>query len=568
MNITLSSFGGIQPRTSAHSLGSYHATKAHNVNLRNGRLEPWQELCHYATAPELTASFHVWGCCALFWDRIVQVAEFAPDWGRLYITGRTEDPEVVTVSCKCEPTYFKLGVPAPTTPPFAEGNENCERASDARSYVYTYVNAWGEESAPSPPSNVITVVDGANVLVSNIIYPPDGYNIVSANIYRSASGFRDVDGKVQKPLTDFLYVDTITFPSNSYFDSIPMANLSLPITTTKNRMPPKGLRNITRVEGVARLAGTTKNRVHLSENFQPHNWPVKFDLTLESNIVHMKALDQKLYVTTDTNPYVIDVSNCDDTKCTPVTDVGVHIPDISCGYASSAIVTPHGLIYSSPLGVTLIDANARWHILTAKWLSEKDWRELKPTTARFGYWEGFLFVVTDMVSFLFNIDGDPYGDMKGSELSTISDKPIDMQTSTTGKLFMLEGTELAVWNMGDTYRPFYWESRELTGENDNAGKVRNPRSLLRTNADADRDYTPPMGNLWSPVSAKIRTSDTLFTLSTPNKVDAYQRKVVGEKPFRLPRIGRHSWFKVRCEGTSLVEFLDLGTAHFTVNTGE
>lgn len=558
MNVTLSNFGGIVPRMSEHELGRTNATIAHNVVLRNGRLEPWREPCPFADVSATAHSFYIWGCCALAWEEIVQTAEFAPDWDRLYITGHEQDAQVVTKSCDCKYTYTKLGVPTPATPPVASGSENCSRESDARSYVYTYVNKWGEEGAPSPASNVLTVDDGTVVTVSGIAYPPDGYDIQYANIYRAATGFRDVDGKQQKPLTDYFFVGTGAFPSTSFTDSVLMAGLSMPLSTHKYRMPPAGLQNICRPEGVARLAGTLRNQVFLSENFQPHNWPVKYELTLEATIVHMKALDQKLYVTTDTRPYVIDVSNCDDTKCTPVTDLGVALPDISCGYASSAIITPHGFIYSSPLGIVLIDPSAKWNLLTRGFFSEREWAQVKPDTARFGYYEGFLFCVTDMVSFILNIDGDPYGDVRGGEMTTISDQPIDLKTSSTGKLFILERGKISVWDTGDTYRAFEWVSRELVG------KYANPEA--KSYQSQNRNQTPE-GATWSPASVKIRSDDVEFTLITPFNNAAYVRKVIGERPFRLPRVGRHVWFKVKLRGTAPVEFVDLGTAHFTVNAG-
>lgn len=558
MNVTLSDFGGIVPRTSEHELSRTAATIAHNVVLRNGRIESWRESCPFAEVALSSHSFHVWGCCTLAWDEIVHAAEFDVDWDRLYITGHENDAQVVTKSCECVPSYTKLGVPTPITPPSASGTENCSRASDARSYVYTYVNKWGEEGAPSPASNILTVEDGAVVTVSGIAFPPDGYDIKYANIYRAATGFRDVDGKQQKPLTEYFFVGTIEFPTTTFTDSVLMAGLSMPLSTHKYRMPPSGLRNICRPEGVARLAGTVRNRVYLSENFQPHNWPVKYELTLEATIIHMKALDQKLYVTTDTRPYVIDVSNCDDTKCTPVTDLGVALPDISCGHSSSAIITSHGMVYSSPLGVVLVDPTAKWNLLTRGFFSERDWAQVKPETARFGYYEGFLFIVTDAVSFVLDIDGDPYGDIRGGELTTISDSPVDLKTSSTGKLFMLERGQVSAWDMGDTYRTYEWVSRELVG------KYSNPEALTYQSQNMNKT---PEGATWSPASVKIRSDEVEFTLQTPVNKEAYVRRVIGERPFRLPRVGRHVWFKVKLRGTKPVEFVDLGTSHFTVNAG-
>lgn len=557
MKVTIDKFGGIIPRVSPHSLGATQASIAHDVKLRNGRLEPWRERCEFADVLPTDVSFHIYGCCPVAWGMLVQAVEVSPDWGRFYITGRTADAEVVIPGQQCAPTYFKLGVPAPGTAPRASGTESCNRSSDARTYVYTYVNMWGEESAPSPASNILTVDDGSAVSVTGIALPPDGYGIKYANIYRATTGFRAPNAQQQKPLTDYMYVATVEFPSSTFTDTVAMANLSAVLETQKVRMPPMGLSNIVSIEGVVRLAGSVKNRIHISENFQPYNWPVKYDLTLDSTVIHMGNLDQKLYVTTDTQPYVIDVSSCEDMKCIPVLDAGVKLPDIACKHASAAVVTRHGFIYSTPLGLVLIDPTAKFHVLTSKWFSEDDWQQLQPDTARLAYWEGFLFCITDAIAFVLNIDGKPYGDMDGAELVTISDRPVDLRVDNVGKLFMLEDGKITIWNTGTELREFTWVSRELIGGQVQPGQI-------------------PLGNTWSPVSAKIRTDDTEFTLLAPVEDrffrrhverEVYSRKVIGETPFRLPRIGRHMWYKVQMRGKFPVEFFDMGTANFTVNIG-
>ena len=133
-------------------------------------------------------------------------------------------------------------------------------------------------------------------------------------------------------------------------------------------------------------------------------------------------------------------------------------------------------------------------------------------------------------------------------------KPVDMLRSNAGALYMLENGEIRVWDKGVQWRPFEWVSRELTGSSDTSG-------------GGSPDVTPPVGECWSPAAAKVRTRDTEFTLQTPHNDVAYRRKVLDEHAFRLPRVGRHPWFKVRLHGTSPVEFLTLGTSYHTVAMG-
>lgn len=563
MKAVFSSFGGIVPRLSEHSLGNLNARVADTVKLRNGRLEPWRSLCPFPANPSLPTakSFHVHGCCPVLWEEnAVQAAEVHPDWGRFYITGRTNRLEAVEVDpCTCKPEYYYVGVPAPLTPPVASGPEMCSRIADARSYVYTYENKWHEESAPSPASNIVRVDDGATVLVTGIALPPEGYGIVKAVIYRASTGYQNADGKKQTPLTDYLWVGEVEFPSTTFTDDITISGLGPAIETETVREPPKGLQNVCKVDGITQLAGTKGNMVFRSENFQLHNWPVKFDLTLKSNIVHMQCLDQKLYVTTDTIPYVIDVSSCDDTKCVPVLDVQLNLPDISCVSDSSSIITPFGMIYSSRMGVVLISPDAKWHILTARWFSEDDWLKVAPETARFGYWEGYLFIITDRVSFLLDINGDPYGDMKMAELTTLQryfrdGTPSDLHLQPNGEMFILQNGELFLWNKGSVWEKFFWESKAITGGLD-AGA-----------SGAIPDATQPVGTTWTPASAKIKTALTEFTLSSPPHT-RFTRMVHDEKPFRLPRIGRHTYFYFSCSGTEPVEYVTLGSSNFTVAGG-
>lgn len=563
MKVTIGSFGGIIPRLSPHALGNTNASIADSVKLRNGRLEAWRKPCEFPVDNPISGamSFHLHGCCPVLWaEQGVTAAEVHPDWGRFYITERTNRLETVLVDgTTCAATTYYTGVPSPSSAPFVSSVEECSRIADSRSYVYTYINLWGEESAPSPASSVIRVNDGSPVRVSGIELPPEGYGIVGANVYRATTGYQHADGKLQKPLTDFLFVAYVQFPAVSFSDTVKLVALGPALETQKTRVPPVGLQNVCKISDKIRLAGTTTNMVHFSEPFQLHNWPVQYDLTLRSNIVHMRCVSGYLIVTTDTNPYVIDARNMDMSKPVPVSAVDMQLPDIACVSSSSAIATPFGLIYSSPLGATLVDTQGRWRILTADWFSEDDWHHVRPETARFAFWEGYLFITTDVITLLLDINGDPFGDMRGAELVTLNrymgdSMPVMYETGGTGDCLYLQEGVIRVWNKDAEYAPFFWRSRDLTGDNDAGG------------AGNNADRTAPQGNLWSPTSAKIQSALTEFTLLSEGKI-LYHRNVAGSKPFRLPRMGRHRSFNIQLEGTETIEYADMGTSYFTVNAG-
>lgn len=558
MHITLSSFGGIIPRLSDHSLAPTQATMAHDALLRNGRLEAWREKLPLYDTVENARSFHMHGCCMMSWADRVMAADLNPDHLSFYITGREgHGLEVVELSNyrSCQPVYYYAGVPAPMYPPVASAPEQCSREADARAYVYTYVNARMEESAPSPASNIVRVEDGSPVTVSGIVNPPAGYGIDRVHIYRAATGFRPADGKVQKKLTAFLFVASIPAGQATFVDTVEAAYLGAALETQDDRMPPDRMQGVVSIRDSIRLAGWRNNKVFLSEVFQPHNWPAKYDMTLDHNIIHMGEQDFKLYVTTDGSPYIIDVSSCDDTKCTPVISIDTPLPDIGCRYANAAVMTRHGFIYASTMGLVLLTGTGAWHVITKKWFGERDWQRIKPDTIRMAYWEGFLFFVTDMATFMLDIDSDPFGDMKGAELVTLSDKPVACITSNTGKLLLLEDDKVWGWDSAAQYRPYIWRSRPLTAGGDAVGQ----NSL--DNAG------PARGAAWAPVSCKVGGGPVDVRIKNPHDTVMLDRMVREEKPVRIRRGGRHLWYTVTLRGVEPVHFIDIGTAHFTVNDG-
>lgn len=87
--------------------------------------------------------------------------------------------------------YYVLGMIAPQQAPIVEedplaGGTGRGDSSDDFSYVYTYVNSFGEESAPSSPSAVATL-DPAN-FIRIWFQPPFGLGTNDANMYQDALG--------------------------------------------------------------------------------------------------------------------------------------------------------------------------------------------------------------------------------------------------------------------------------------------------------------------------------------------------------------------------------------------
>jgi len=530
----ISNFGGIIPRAAWHDLPLSNATIAHNVKLRNGKLEPWRE--RLAVGASVTDAVCVWyhGCCYYTFDKCVDMAEYVTDYGRLYFTGRQDYPEVAKIGSACALDYFRLGVPKPASVLLVSGASSDGRNCAERSYVYTYVNQFGEEGAPSLPSSPITVADGTAVTVSNFEVPASVYGVTHINIYRTSTAWSDGSNIIQTPQTEYLLVATIpitaTIYTSTYVDTVLEKNLGSAITTEYNREPPERLREIRYLRGTGVLTGVTTNKVHFSKPYQPSNWPAEYDLTLPYNIVNIQTLGNRLFVSTDGYPFVINgAPNCEAHQCRAVNEVFTPLPDISCGHVNSSAATPFGMVYSSKDGLVLVSPDAKFQVITSAWFSTDDWVKIRPDTVRLAYWRGYIICVTDVIAFMLEIDAGVYNDSKISHLVTISDAPVALTTTQSGELIMLEGNVLWQWNAGTTYREYKWTSRELN-----------------------------FGGTSTPLACKVKTDGIQLLLIDMDGQHLYERFVPDEEPVRLKRLGRQRSWRLSFTGTGTVEYAALG----------
>lgn len=539
----LEQFGGIIPRLPWHKLPKTNATIAHDVKLHNGKLEPWRERRAVSTAVQDAVCVYYHGCCSYTFDKCVYLTEYVTDYSRVYMTGRMPYPEVATFSDNCSLQAYRLGVPNPAYAPKVSGTYSESRATDSRSYVYTYVNVFGEESGPSPVSEHVSVSDGSSVTVSGFSAPDTTYGVVSINIYRTATVWRSGNDKEHTEATEFLFVGTVPISASSYTDTIKIKYLGHALETEDNREPPADMRQIIYIRGTGVLAGCCGNTIHFATAYQPYNWPAENDLTLPYNIVNIQSLGSVLFVSTDGYPYVIDgAQNCKPLQCRQVTEVFTPLPDISCGHVNSSVITPFGMVYSSRDGLVLVNQNGTYQLITTAWFSSDDWVKIRPDTVRMGFWRGYLFVTTDVLSFMLQIDGNTYNDVSATNLVTISDKPVAYTLTPFGELIMLEDNVLWQWNAGTKYRKYQWRSRMLG-----------------------------FGGEGTPTVAKVKTDGIMLRILSEQGTTAFERFVPNDTPVRLKRLVRGREWRIELSGKGTVDYVNLGlrfnTFEGNVNNG-
>ena len=204
--IALNGFRGAAPRYSTRLLKPNQAQRAWNCRITSGRLDPIKGpglVFTSAIEGEIRTMYryrhHVDGVQVdnwLIWntDVDVQLSPLANDpRGVFYFTSADFEPRVssyeLAIAGGAYPAaWYALGVPSPTVAPSVAPSGGAG-TDENRSYAYTFVTAWGEESGPSPASAQATgKPDGTWALDDMQTAPPNGGTVVDAEFDTPVSG--------------------------------------------------------------------------------------------------------------------------------------------------------------------------------------------------------------------------------------------------------------------------------------------------------------------------------------------------------------------------------------------
>lgn len=185
-------FRGMVPRTSERLIGDNMAIAAFNCNITRGQIVPIKGLglVHTSLAASLATIYRYRYLDEYQWLVSTKVVDFAKSpvardtLGRFYYSGDGEPRMSTYADAISGPglypaAWYVLGVYYPVTAPTIAVTGGVGVNED-RTYVYTFVNQYGEESGPSLQKTFTGKVDGSWDLSNLEVAPPNTGTVTAA----------------------------------------------------------------------------------------------------------------------------------------------------------------------------------------------------------------------------------------------------------------------------------------------------------------------------------------------------------------------------------------------------
>lgn len=275
---------------------------------------------------------------------------------------------------------FSNGPPpiASTTAPSFDiqmwGDTSTQDVLTARSYVYTWVTKYGEESPPSPNTLVNGWSNGTWHITLWAPDPNDTYpngpnrQIQTVRLYRTISA---TGGQTEYFWVADIPVGTLEYVDDPATTSDAVVALNAVLESTNWFPPPTDLQQIeTMPNGM--MVGWRGNEVWFCEPYRPHAWPPGYVLTTEFPIVGIAVAGQSVVVCTTSFPYI--ATGVHPSVCT-LTKLQAPEPCLSRG---SIISTSAAVFYSSPNGLIIVNPPGQVNNVTETWITRDRWAALTP----------------------------------------------------------------------------------------------------------------------------------------------------------------------------------------------
>ena len=327
-------------------------------------------------------------------------------------------------------------------------DENCDSVEHPPvpvSYLFTYINSCGEESAHSKPSEVVDIQWGDAAKVTVTDEPP--HNAVKRRWYRAVT---DNEG-----IAHWLKVGETPIEQTTFFDTNCPCDFSCELSTEDHDAPPDCLDGVVAI-GDNQVIVWSNKHFWVSENNFPHAYNINNEYRLRYHIKGMyevtTTLEGRVHYTviaiTDGLHYTLATDNPDTVEITEIQQ------RYKCLNFNTVCQSESEVVYIAPQGLVSVSMQGE-NLLTGVLMTENEWQKYDLSNLSISYHDDRLYGFNRQGGFIMQMGADKRRDLEFVEHNVVVDRGF---TDETSHLLVFVGNNIYEWGAGSV-ATYDWKSK-------------------------------------------------------------------------------------------------------------
>ena len=313
----------------------------------------------------------------------------------------------VTATSTTTFTYFSVG-PAVANAADVGGTVNISGTTLPRTYVYTWYTVWGEESTPSPVSNIVYVKEGQTINITGLpsAFPTTG--AYAGGVYQTTGMVLRIYRTVASTAGTLYYkLGQVNLGTTTFTDNIDINTLVSVLPSQFYDQPQSNMQGIKAIHN-GMMVGFFGSTLCFAEPGQFHAWPIKYQIQLDATIIAVGNFATSIVVATDKNPWLVQGSSPSNMAKYRMDYV------LPCTSKRSMINMGYGVVYASPGGLAMFSTQTGGTQLTSYVHDWDTWKTIDYTTIFGVYYNDKYFAQHSTGAFIFQKDDKVGGYLVGT----------------------------------------------------------------------------------------------------------------------------------------------------------
>lgn len=437
--------------------------------------------------------------------------------------------------------------------------ESCKAACPAEtccdkqysSYMYRYVNKYGQVGVPSPPSNIVENL--STVTLGGVSPPPLEYCITGIEVFQLVAGNKT--GLEKQIENNSGWLSLGIFPIQNTLTIVP-GETGFPLDSWDYYPPPENLKGIVCTD--YGLAGFEGKNVWYTEPNQINAWS-KFKC-LDHDVKALRYYRGALYALTDTYIYQLRSGQTESGYDFSIPYRYGDKPFPLLGDTRSVSQGQSGIFFPSVMGGVLITENSAQNITTK--FAKDDWLALNPATMKTVMFDYGVGIFSSQVSYVYEFGDASFAGESSGHLYQLPMKPDAVLLDEKGILNYAEGNQWFKWDncynlrqlpcedytKGSCCCEYYWRSKPIHVVN----KIKLTRGMI--------EFAPGTGNVKLAIYKRDCHDKPLFEKTFNEGTEQCRDSVCYRKYFNLPSCIITGQFIIELRGCAHVAGIYLSTS--------